>query len=80
MNDNKTLDYESQQTYVLSLTAKDDGDPPLSGEATVEVHLTDVDDTCPVFTRPVYTVAIKENKTYPSILQVTYYKVLMSNR
>ncbi|XP_061196148.1 protocadherin Fat 4-like [Saccostrea echinata] len=70
-NDHNTLDYERQQTYVLQLIAKDDGQPPLSGEATVEVHLTNVDDTCPVFSSSLYTVAIKENKTYNDILQVS---------
>ncbi len=34
-----TLDYEEEQTYTLTIVAEDDGDAPLSSEATVTIDI-----------------------------------------
>ncbi|XP_078318451.1 protocadherin Fat 4-like [Crassostrea virginica] len=68
-NTNKVMNFNKKKYYLLQLEVTDDGQPPLKGSAIVEVHLIDIDNTCPEFTRPVFHVAIQENKTYDDILQ-----------
>nr|XP_046263047.1 protocadherin alpha-7-like [Scatophagus argus] len=57
----KPLDRESVKTHVLLLTATDGGRPPRSGNMTIIVGVSDVNDNPPVFTQDSYTVQLKEN-------------------
>ena len=60
----RQLDYESDlQTYTLSFSVADLGNPPLSSTSTLSVTfgLSDVNDNFPVFSRPVYDCTITEN-------------------
>ncbi|XP_041800724.1 protocadherin alpha-7-like [Chelmon rostratus] len=57
----KPLDRESVKTHVLLLTAIDGGKPPRSGNMTIIVDVSDVNDNPPVFTQASYTVQLKEN-------------------
>ncbi|XP_053179814.1 protocadherin alpha-7-like [Scomber japonicus] len=57
----KALDRESIKTHVLLLTATDGGKPPKSGNMTIIVDVSDVNDNAPVFTHDSYTVQLKEN-------------------
>ncbi|XP_067454602.1 protocadherin alpha-7-like [Thunnus thynnus] len=57
----KPLDRESIKTHVLLLTAIDGGKPPRSGNMTIIVDVSDVNDNPPVFTQDSYTVQLKEN-------------------
>ncbi|XP_077387471.1 protocadherin alpha-6-like [Festucalex cinctus] len=57
----KSLDRESVKTHVLFLTATDGGKPPLSGNMTIIVEVSDVNDNPPVFTQESYTVHLNEN-------------------
>ncbi|XP_027133906.1 protocadherin alpha-7 isoform X16 [Larimichthys crocea] len=57
----KPLDRESVKTHVLLLTALDGGKPPRSGNMTIIVDVSDVNDNPPVFTQDSYTVQLKEN-------------------
>ncbi|KAM8732248.1 protocadherin alpha-7-like [Acanthopagrus schlegelii] len=57
----KPLDRESVKTHVLLLTAIDGGKPPRSGNMTIIVNVSDVNDNPPVFTQESYTVQLKEN-------------------
>ena len=61
------LDFESVQMYVVELLATDAGQPQLTGSAMLLVTVTDVDDTAPVFTEPLYHTQIEEGSP-PSIL------------
>ncbi|XP_028272006.1 protocadherin alpha-3-like [Parambassis ranga] len=57
----KSLDRETVKTHVLLLTAFDGGKPPRSGNMTIIVEVSDVNDNPPVFTQDSYTVYLKEN-------------------
>ncbi|XP_033489003.2 protocadherin alpha-7-like [Epinephelus lanceolatus] len=57
----KPLDREAVKTHVLLLTAIDGGRPPRSGNMTIIVDVSDVNDNPPVFTQESYTVQLKEN-------------------
>ncbi|XP_030251885.1 protocadherin alpha-7-like isoform X18 [Sparus aurata] len=57
----KPLDRESVKIHVLLLTAIDGGKPPRSGNMTILVNVSDVNDNPPVFTQESYTVQLKEN-------------------
>ncbi|XP_040903724.1 protocadherin alpha-3-like [Toxotes jaculatrix] len=60
----KPLDRESVKTHVLLLTATDGGKPPRSGNMTITVDVSDVNDNPPVFTQDSYHVQLKENSPY----------------
>ncbi|XP_071824162.1 neural-cadherin-like isoform X3 [Apostichopus japonicus] len=60
--DGKELDRETVEVHKLTVLATDEGTPPLSGSATVEVTLTDVDDTAPRFAEN-YVGYVEENTT-----------------
>ncbi|MED6288817.1 hypothetical protein CHARACLAT_030189 [Characodon lateralis] len=57
----KPLDRESVKNHVLLLTALDGGKPPRSGNMTIIVNVSDVNDNPPVFSQESYTVSLKEN-------------------
>ncbi|KAM9849743.1 uncharacterized protein ACBR49_007034 [Aulostomus maculatus] len=57
----KSLDRESIKTHELLLTATDGGKPPRSGNMTIIVEVSDVNDNPPVFTQDSYTVQLREN-------------------
>lgn len=45
----KSLDYEIEDSYVLTVIAKDGGSPQLTGTATMRIGIVDVNDNQPVF-------------------------------
>ncbi|KAM9849705.1 uncharacterized protein ACBR49_006991 [Aulostomus maculatus] len=57
----KPLDREHQEQISLLLTALDGGQPRMSGTMQITVHVLDVNDNAPVFTKPVYKATITEN-------------------
>ncbi|XP_034036998.1 protocadherin beta-16-like [Thalassophryne amazonica] len=57
----KPLDREQQEQISLLLTAKDGGQPPMSGKIQIIVTILDVNDNAPVFTKSVYKASITEN-------------------
>ncbi|XP_051810292.1 protocadherin alpha-3-like [Acanthochromis polyacanthus] len=57
----KPLDRESVKTHELLLTAFDGGKPLKSGNMTIIVNVSDVNDNPPVFTQDSYNVQLKEN-------------------
>ncbi|XP_032384244.1 protocadherin alpha-7-like [Etheostoma spectabile] len=67
----KPLDRESAKTHALLLTAIDGGKPPRSGNMTIIVNVSDVNDNPPVFTQESYTVQLKENSSFgTTVIQV----------
>ncbi|XP_053735992.1 protocadherin-12 isoform X1 [Synchiropus splendidus] len=46
------LDYEEASFYSFTVVAVDNGHPPLTSTATVQVHIQDVNDNSPVITDP----------------------------
>ncbi|XP_033989864.1 protocadherin alpha-8-like [Trematomus bernacchii] len=65
------LDREKQSQYVLTITAKDAGQPPLSSEKTINVVVSDVNDNSPEFSLSPYTFYITEaNEPGTSVFSV----------
>lgn len=59
----KPLDFESRQSFVLSIHAKDGSrDIPLSANATVTISVLDLQDNPPIFMNEPYSVNVPENE------------------
>ncbi|XP_055533079.1 protocadherin-like wing polarity protein stan isoform X2 [Wyeomyia smithii] len=58
---NAPLDRESISGYLLTVTAKDGGNPSLSDTTDVEISVTDVNDNAPQFKVPLYQATIPED-------------------
>ncbi|XP_036365296.1 protocadherin beta-15-like [Octopus sinensis] len=52
------LDREVKDSYMLTLEAKDGGNPPKTATLKVHVSVMDVNDNIPVFSRKVYNISI----------------------
>ena len=46
----QNLDYESTQSYTLTIEARDMGPNSIAGQCTVEIHVTDENDNAPEIT------------------------------
>ncbi|XP_067112860.1 protocadherin alpha-11-like [Osmerus mordax] len=55
------LDRERHPQYNITITAVDEGTPPLSSTSVVTVHISDVNDNPPRFPEPIVNVYLKEN-------------------
>lgn len=68
----KPLDRERTSGYLLTITARDNGNPPLSDTTDVEISLGDVNDNPPVFQQGSYSASVAEDALVgTSVLQVT---------
>lgn len=56
----KPLDRERQSFLHLILTAKDGGDPPLSGTTQIRIQVTDASDNAPFFSQTHTELACKK--------------------
>ncbi|KAM4732124.1 protocadherin alpha-2-like isoform 3-T3 [Anableps anableps] len=56
------LDRENISTHNVTITATDEGSPPLSGIKVITVQVTDVNDNTPRFVEPIIYIYVKENK------------------
>lgn len=66
------LDRETNSAYLLTVTAKDGGNPSLSDTTDVEISLTDVNDNSPAFKVPLYQASIPEDALIgTSVVQVS---------
>ncbi|XP_067374264.1 protocadherin alpha-9-like isoform X8 [Channa argus] len=63
------LDRETAPQYNISITATDEGSPPLSSTSVVTVHVSDVNDNKPVFTEQIINVYVKENSPVGSVIK-----------
>ncbi|XP_037398796.1 protocadherin alpha-8-like isoform X6 [Pygocentrus nattereri] len=57
----KALDREKQPLMQLILTAVDGGKPPRSGTMIIVIHVLDVNDNIPVFSKSLYKARVNEN-------------------
>ncbi|XP_004697099.2 protocadherin gamma-A1 [Echinops telfairi] len=57
----KPLDREQISLYNISVTANDEGNPPLSSNAQVLLQVTDINDNPPAFLQTSYSAYIPEN-------------------
>ncbi|XP_055704133.1 protocadherin-like wing polarity protein stan [Phlebotomus papatasi] len=68
---NAPLDRETISGYLLTVTAKDGGNPSHSDTTDVEITVTDVNDNPPVFKVPVYQASIPEDALIgTSVIQI----------
>lgn len=66
------LDRETVSAYLLTVTAKDGGNPSLSDTTDVEISVTDCNDNPPVFKVPLYQASIPEDALIgTSVVQIT---------
>ncbi|XP_062342093.1 protocadherin alpha-7-like [Osmerus eperlanus] len=57
----KPLDREKQAVIQLVLTAVDGGKPPISGTLKIIIHVMDINDNSPIFSKSLYKVKVAEN-------------------
>uniref|UniRef100_UPI003AAD5F08 protocadherin alpha-2-like n=1 Tax=Centroberyx gerrardi TaxID=166262 RepID=UPI003AAD5F08 len=62
------LDRESVSQYNISITATDEGTPPLSSTSVITVHISDVNDNAPRFLEPIINVYVKENSPVGAVI------------
>ncbi|XP_036433583.1 protocadherin alpha-3-like [Colossoma macropomum] len=62
------LDRESTSQYSITITATDEGTPPLSSSTVITVHVSDVNDNPPRFPEPVINVYVKENSQIGAVI------------
>ena len=62
------LDRENTSLYNVTITAADEGVPPLSSTRVITVHVSDVNDNAPRFMEPVIKIYVKENSPTGSII------------
>nr|XP_023698680.1 protocadherin beta-15-like isoform X21 [Paramormyrops kingsleyae] len=66
------LDRETDSEYNITLTATDEGSPPLTSSKTIKLSVADVNDNPPVFDAQTYNAYVSENnKPGNSICSVT---------
>ncbi|XP_062910915.1 protocadherin-10-like [Mobula hypostoma] len=59
----RPLDRETAPTYKIPVTAWDAGSPPLSTNKTIEISVSDVNDSTPQFSQSSYAVYVMENNS-----------------
>ncbi|XP_058852773.1 protocadherin alpha-6-like isoform X5 [Acipenser ruthenus] len=62
------LDRESVSEYNITITATDEGNPPLSSSKVLSVHVSDVNDNAPLFLQSPLEVYLKENRPIGSLI------------
>uniref|UniRef100_A0A9J7ZYS6 Protocadherin alpha subfamily C, 2 n=1 Tax=Cyprinus carpio carpio TaxID=630221 RepID=A0A9J7ZYS6_CYPCA len=65
---NGPLDRERASEYNVTITATDEGTPPLSSTSVITVHVSDVNDNAPRFPEPVINVYVKENSQIGAVI------------
>ncbi|XP_069388121.1 protocadherin alpha-3-like isoform X26 [Paralichthys olivaceus] len=55
------LNREECSSYNVTITANDEGTPPLTTSSVITVHVSDVNDNAPRFLDPVINIYVKEN-------------------
>ncbi|KAM6952973.1 protocadherin alpha-6-like [Lycodopsis pacificus] len=63
------LDRETRSQYNISITATDEGSPPLSSTSVIHVHVSDVNDNRPLFTENMINVYVKENSAIGAVIK-----------
>uniref|UniRef100_A0A3P9KYY6 Cadherin domain-containing protein n=1 Tax=Oryzias latipes TaxID=8090 RepID=A0A3P9KYY6_ORYLA len=63
------LDREIAPQYNISITAADEGRPPLSSTSVIHVQVSDVNDNRPLFTENIVNIFMKENSPSGSVLK-----------
>ena len=62
------FNYELVREYVLTIEAKDEGDPPMSDSCAVYVYVSDANDNPPVFSQASYSASVREDAKVNDII------------
>ncbi|XP_040904745.1 protocadherin alpha-3-like [Toxotes jaculatrix] len=62
------LDRELTSHYNVTISATDEGSPPLSNTSVIAVYVSDVNDNAPYFPEPVISVYVKENSKVGTVI------------
>ncbi len=62
------LDRERASEYNVTITATDEGTPPLSSTSVITVHVSDVNDNAPRFPESIINVYVKENSQIGAVI------------
>ncbi|XP_058654495.1 protocadherin alpha-3-like [Onychostoma macrolepis] len=62
------LDRERAAEHNVTISATDEGTPPLSSTSVITVHVSDVNDNAPRFPDPVINVYVKENSQIGAVI------------
>ncbi|XP_028446091.1 protocadherin alpha-8 isoform X2 [Perca flavescens] len=63
------LDREITSNYNVTISATDEGSPPLFNTSVITVHVSDVNDNSPRFSEPVVNVYVQENSNVGVIIK-----------
>ncbi|XP_076020970.1 protocadherin alpha-8-like [Genypterus blacodes] len=63
------LDRETLSQYSLTITATDEGSPPLSTTSVINVQVSDVNDNKPMFAEPIVNVYMQENGLIGTVIK-----------
>ncbi|XP_047196496.1 protocadherin alpha-8-like [Hippoglossus stenolepis] len=63
------LDREVTPQYNITISATDEGSPPLSNVSVITVHISDVNDNMPYFPEPVINIYVKENSKVGTVIK-----------
>ncbi|XP_070769951.1 protocadherin alpha-3-like [Enoplosus armatus] len=63
------LDREVTPQYNVTISATDEGSPPLSNTSVITVHVSDVNDNAPYFPEPSINVYVKENSKVGTVIK-----------
>ncbi|XP_053179570.1 protocadherin alpha-3-like [Scomber japonicus] len=63
------LDRETASNYNVSIVATDKGTPALSSTSVVSIHVSDVNDNAPLFSKPVLNVYVNENRPVGAVIK-----------
>ncbi|KAM9314190.1 protocadherin Fat 1a isoform 2-T2 [Pholidichthys leucotaenia] len=58
----RQLDRERTSGYTLTVEASDNGEPPLSSSAMINIDISDINDNPPLFSQANYSLIIQENR------------------
>ncbi|CAI5652156.1 unnamed protein product [Oreochromis niloticus] len=74
------LDREETPQYNVTISATDEGSPPLSNTSVITVYLSDVNDNAPRFSQSLINVFVKENSKVGTVIKrVTAVDIDISN-
>ncbi|XP_030621280.1 protocadherin-like protein [Chanos chanos] len=62
------LDRESVSRYNITITATDEGTPPLSSTSVITIQISDVNDNAPRFPEPVINIYVRENSQVGAVI------------
>ena len=67
---NESTDYELQQVVNFVVRAQDLGTPTLTGDTTIRIQITDLNDNPPTFAQSVFRASVPENEVGYSVLSI----------